>query len=51
MVAVMCECAGNVIEWQYPKDIDLSGIEFKAMASGSHNVDSDIVFVPCVLRL
>jgi hypothetical protein len=40
--------AGNVIAWQYPKDIDLSGIEFKAMASGSHNVDSDIVYVPAL---
>ena len=40
--------AGNVIAWQYPKDIDLSGIEFKAMASGSHNVDSDIVYVHSV---
>ena len=37
--------SGNVIEWQYPRHVDLSGVEFKAMVSGSHNVDDDIVYV------
>ncbi|KAL6065617.1 DENN domain-containing protein 11 [Balamuthia mandrillaris] len=35
---------GNVIEWQYPEDVDLTGIEFKAMASGSHAINHDIIY-------
>ncbi|XP_071957378.1 DENN domain-containing protein 11-like [Antedon mediterranea] len=36
--------SGNVIEWSTPEDIDLEGVEFKAMASGSHTVNSDFIF-------
>ena len=36
---------GNLIEWQIPTDINLSKIEFKAMASGFHLMPSDIVLV------
>eukprot|EP00002_Diphylleia_rotans_P019885 TRINITY_DN3844_c0_g1_i3.p1 TRINITY_DN3844_c0_g1~~TRINITY_DN3844_c0_g1_i3.p1 ORF type:complete len:326 (-),score=42.42 TRINITY_DN3844_c0_g1_i3:656-1633(-) len=35
---------GNMIEWQSPADIDLSGIEFKAMPSGLHRVEKDFVY-------
>ncbi len=35
--------AGNVVEWRLPEDIDLDGIEFKAMASGSHKLRNDFV--------
>lgn len=37
---------GNVIEWRIPEDIDLEGVEFKAMASGSHTLRTDFVYVP-----
>ncbi len=39
---------GNVIEWQHPRDVELPGVEFKAMVSGSHNIDDDIVYVPLI---
>jgi len=35
---------GNDIEWQVPEDIDLQGIEFKALVSGSHTVYQDFVY-------
>ena len=34
---------GNVIEWCMPEDVDLDGVEFKAMASGSHTLSKDFV--------
>ena len=34
---------GNIIEWQYPEDINLSEVEFKAMASGSHTITQDFM--------
>ena len=34
---------GNIIEWSYPEDIQLDGIEFRAMASGFHTVNSDFM--------
>lgn len=34
---------GNIIEWKYPESVQLSGVEFKALASGSHNVFQDFV--------
>ncbi len=34
---------GNVIEWQEPAELDLRGVEFKAMASGFHLVSTDFV--------
>jgi len=36
---------GNVIEWRLPEDVDLEGVEFKAMASGSHTLKTDFVYV------
>lgn len=34
---------GNMLEWCLPKDIDLDGVEFKAIASGSHRVTTDFM--------
>ena len=45
----LCKCRwtdlllGNVIEWRMPEDVDLEGVEFKAMASGSHTLKTDFV--------
>ncbi|KAG9287432.1 hypothetical protein G9A89_023804 [Geosiphon pyriformis] len=35
---------GNVIEWQYPDDVDLQGVEFSAMPSGLHGVEKDVIY-------
>lgn len=35
--------AGNMVEWCLPQDIDLEGVEFKSMASGSHKIQSDFM--------
>ncbi|CAG8483507.1 8948_t:CDS:10 [Ambispora gerdemannii] len=35
---------GNIIEWQYPKDFDLNGVEFSAMPSGLHLMKKDIIY-------
>ncbi|ESN92365.1 hypothetical protein HELRODRAFT_89630 [Helobdella robusta] len=35
---------GNIIEWQQPEKLNLSGVEFKALVSGSHNTTSDFVY-------
>ena len=35
--------SGNEIEWGIPGDIDLTGIEFKALVSGSHTICQDFV--------
>jgi len=32
-----------------PEDIDLEGVEFKAMASGSHTLKTDFVYVQFLL--
>lgn len=34
---------GNIIEWQIPSNLDLEHVEFKAMASGFHLMESDLV--------
>lgn len=34
---------GNMLEWCLPKDMDLEGVEFKAIASGSHRVTTDFM--------
>ena len=34
---------GNIVEWQYPEEIQLEGVEFKAIASGLHSISSDFV--------
>ncbi|KAK7114733.1 DENN domain-containing protein 11-like [Littorina saxatilis] len=36
--------SGNMVEWCLPEDIDLDGVEFKAMPSGSHTLDRDFVY-------
>ncbi|XP_065064258.1 DENN domain-containing protein 11-like [Rhopilema esculentum] len=35
---------GNEIEWHIPDCIDLEGVEFKALVSGSHTVSQDFVY-------
>jgi virulence-associated protein VagC len=35
--------SGNIVEWRLPEDVDLDGVEFKAMASGSHTLRTDFV--------
>uniref|UniRef100_A0A224YWY7 Protein LCHN n=1 Tax=Rhipicephalus zambeziensis TaxID=60191 RepID=A0A224YWY7_9ACAR len=36
--------AGNTVEWWAPDDLDVSGIEFKAMTSGAHRVHTDFIY-------
>ena len=33
-----------MIEWQIPDEVDLTGVEFKALVSGSHTVEQDFVY-------
>ncbi|CAI2166077.1 15532_t:CDS:10 [Funneliformis geosporum] len=35
---------GNMIEWQYPEDFDLKGIEFQSLPSGLHSVSKDMIY-------
>ena len=35
--------AGNVVEWRHPEQVNLEGIEFKCIASGSHNIPKDFM--------
>ncbi|KAL0074130.1 hypothetical protein F4703DRAFT_1894180 [Phycomyces blakesleeanus] len=34
---------GNIIEWQYPETFDLNNVEYQAICSGLHRVDSDLI--------
>lgn len=34
---------GNMLEWSVPGDVELDGVEFKAMPSGAHNIPSDFL--------
>ena len=34
---------GNLIEWKYPPEVNLEGVEFKSIASGLHNVAKDFM--------
>eukprot|EP00057_Strongylocentrotus_purpuratus_P031656 XP_785244.2 PREDICTED: protein LCHN [Strongylocentrotus purpuratus] len=36
--------SGNIVEWSQPDDINVDGVEFKAMASGSHTVLTDFIY-------
>ncbi|XP_051512151.1 DENN domain-containing protein 11-like isoform X3 [Myxocyprinus asiaticus] len=36
--------SGNMIEWCLPQDVNLEGVEFKSMASGSHRISSDFIY-------
>ncbi len=36
---------GNIVEWQIPESLNLERIEFKAMASGFHLIQNDVVYV------
>lgn len=35
---------GNLIEWQIPESLNLDNVEFKAMASGFHLMENDVVY-------
>lgn len=35
---------GNIVEWQIPENLNLERIEFKAMASGFHLIQNDVVY-------
>lgn len=35
---------GNMIEFQYPKELSLSGIEFTTLPSGSHSIGTDVIY-------
>ncbi|XP_064398551.1 DENN domain-containing protein 11-like [Halichondria panicea] len=35
---------GNLVEWRYPEEVLLSGVEFKSMASGLHNMQKDFIY-------
>ena len=41
-VTLLC-ITGNEIEWKHPKTVDLVGVEFKALASGSHTITKDFM--------
>ncbi|XP_048123503.1 DENN domain-containing protein 11-like isoform X2 [Alosa alosa] len=36
--------SGNMLEWCLPQDLNLDGVEFKSMSSGSHRIASDFVY-------
>ncbi|XP_029951894.1 protein LCHN-like [Salarias fasciatus] len=36
--------SGNMVEWCLPQDVNLDGVEFKSMASGSHRITSDFIY-------
>ncbi|XP_053741018.1 DENN domain-containing protein 11 isoform X1 [Synchiropus splendidus] len=36
--------SGNMVEWCLPHDVNLDGVEFKSMASGSHRITSDFIY-------
>ncbi|KAF7654382.1 hypothetical protein LDENG_00070500 [Lucifuga dentata] len=36
--------SGNMVEWCLPQDINLDGVEFKSMASGSHRITNDFIY-------
>ncbi|XP_076848327.1 DENN domain-containing protein 11 isoform X2 [Brachyhypopomus gauderio] len=36
--------SGNMVEWCLPEDINLDGVEFKSMASGSHRIANDFIY-------
>jgi len=36
--------SGNIIEWVYPINLNLDGIEFKSLPSGSHKLQNDFVY-------
>ncbi|CAK8684964.1 unnamed protein product [Clavelina lepadiformis] len=35
---------GNIVEWSVPNDAELKSVEFQAMPSGAHKVDSDFIY-------
>ncbi|KAA8590451.1 DENN domain-containing protein 11 [Etheostoma spectabile] len=36
--------SGNMVEWCLPHDINLDGVEFKSIASGSHRIANDFIY-------
>nr|CAB3258649.1 protein LCHN-like [Phallusia mammillata] len=43
VVAFDTRC-GNIVEWNTPTEVDLGTVEFKAMPSGAHNIESDFIY-------
>jgi hypothetical protein len=41
---VIISLLGNVVEWIYPEEMNLEGVEFRAMASGFHTVENDFIY-------
>ncbi len=39
-----------MVEWCLPHDMNLDGVEFKSMASGSHRITNDFMYVPIKQR-
>ena len=39
----VCNHAGNIVEWKYPKEVNLEEVEFKSMASGLHHIHKDFM--------
>lgn len=35
--------SGNIVEWKYPPEVNLEGVEFKSLASGLHHVTKDFM--------
>lgn len=48
MQSVKCifpACAtGNIVEWKFPSEVVLEGVEFKSMASGLHKITKDFMY-------
>ena len=42
-ITIFFSFEGNEIEWKYPASTDLIGVEFKALASGSHTITKDFM--------
>lgn len=42
---------GNILEWQIPSSLNLEHIEFKAMASGFHLIQNDLVLVLFIIQV
>lgn len=34
---------GNTVEWCYPEDADVDGVEFSCLPSGAHNIHEDVM--------
>lgn len=41
---------GNMVEWVYPEEADVSGVEFSCLPSGAHNIHEDAMCVSIEMR-